>query len=112
MIIPGLNKFRILAAAALLALAAASTPAKASHDSDIIVPLAAFIAIGALVNSQQHSYYRYSYRSHYGPPYHGSHYGSHYHGSHYHGSHYQPHIRHSHSYGGYSEPRYKHHRNW
>ncbi|MGD8348336.1 MAG: hypothetical protein PVI79_03825 [Gammaproteobacteria bacterium] len=100
----GLNKIRVLAAATLVALAVASAPAKANHDADIIVPLAAIIAIGALAGHQHHGYYRYTYQSRYRPQY-GSHYRPHY------GSHYRP-YRHSHSHGGYREPRYKHHRNW
>jgi hypothetical protein len=101
MINPGTNKIRALAAAALVALAVTSAPAKASHESDIIAPLAAIVVLGALVNHQHHGYYRYSYQSRY-RPYYGSHYGSHY----------EPYRRHSHSHGGYREPHYKHHRNW
>ena len=97
MINPGKNKIRVLAAAALVALAVSSAPAKASHDSDIIAPLVAIIAIGALAQQHHHVHYRYGYQSHYRPHY---------------GSHYRPYGRHSHSHGGYREPRYKHHRNW
>lgn len=94
MIHSGIRKFGILAAAGLVVLAVSSTPARASHGNDLIVPLAAFIAIGALAH-QHHDHYRYSY---------------HYHG-HYR-PHHRPYRRHSYSQGGYRAPGHKHHRNW
>lgn len=92
MINPGLKKIRMLAVAGLVALSAASMPAGASHGHDYIVPLAAFVVIGALAHQHHHNHY-YHPRSQYRP-------------------HYRPYRRHSHSYGGYGAPRHKHHRNW
>ena len=94
MIHSGFKKLGIITAAGMVALALTSTPARANHGDDLLLPLAAFVAIGALAH-QHHSHYHYQYRSygHYRP-------------------HYYPPVRHSHSHGGYQAPRYKHHRNW
>ena len=97
----GISKFGVPAAAGLLLLALSSTPARAGHGSDLFVPLAAVIAIGALAHHHSHYRYEYRYRSHYRP-----HYQPHYR------PHYRPYSRHSHSHGGYGAPGYKHYRNW
>ena len=87
----------IMAAVITLALVLMSAPAKAHHGADFAVPLAAFIAFGALAH-------------------HGHHHYRHYHGHGYHGHghrpHHRPYRRHSYSHGGYHRPHYKHHRKW
>ena len=97
MISRAINGFYPAAAAGvlLLALAFASVPAKAHHDADIVAPLAAFIAFGALLH-------------------HGHHHRHHRHGHHGYGHrpHHRPYRRHSHSHGGYYNPPHKRHRNW
>ena len=89
---------RIIKMAALTGVmavtAVGSAPARASHDHDIIGPVAAFIALGALLHHGHHR--RHEHRG-----YHG---------------HYQQHHRHhrrhsySHGHGGYRAqgPRYGH----
>ncbi len=95
------NKLQTMAAASLLTLTLASTPARVSHGHDIVVPLATGFALGALAYSghshyRQHHYYRYQRHSYrYSRPHQ---YG---HGNYGH----QP--RRSYSQGGYRhQPRY------
>ena len=61
------NKLQMMAAASLLAMAAASTPANADHGHDLVVPLVTVVALGALAyhgHSRYQQRHSYSYRSH------------------------------------------------
>jgi len=69
------NKLAVMAATGLLTLMLASTSARASHDHNLLPPLVAGFALGALVNygHSSHHYYRYQYQRHgYGYSGHGS----------------------------------------
>ena len=101
------NKFSVLAATSLLTLMLMSAPASAHHDHDIVVPLIAGFALGALVNyghSSQHYYhYHYQRQGHYHQPSrHGSGHRSGHGKSHGYRKHY--HKRHS-SHGHYGQKR-------
>lgn len=121
------NKLQMMAAASLLALAAASTPANADHGHDLVVPMVTVVALGALAYhghsryQKRHSYrYRsYGYRQ-YRPGQHGQGHSGHKtqrsysQGGYYQrprhsgsqgGDHQSP--RHSSSQGGYHQPRRK-----
>ncbi len=89
--------FRPLVLGAVLSLAMAVSPAQAHHNhrADIVVPLAALIAIGALYN---HGHHRHSTHRHYYHSYKKRH-------RHHHGYGHS-HKRRSYSQGGYH--RYKH----
>jgi len=121
------NKLQMMAAASLLALAAASTPANADHGHDIVVPLVAGFALGALAYHGHNRYqqrHSYRYRRHsygqYRPGQHGQGHSGYktqrsYSQGGYHqrprhsgsqgGYHQSP--RHSRSQGGYHQPRRK-----
>ena len=94
-----LTKTGILAGTALLALVLVNTPARAGHDHDVLLPLAAGFAAGVLIShghSSRHYYHYHRYR-HYR---HGHHARKHHRGGHYRG-----HYRHSRSHG-YQSHRY------
>jgi hypothetical protein len=122
------NKLAVMAATGLVILALASTSARASHDHanhdyDVVTPLVAGFALGALLNygHSSHHYYRYQYQRH-GHSGHGSGhrsgrssghgYGSHYNNSHYKKSYskgqYSHKQRHNSSRGNSHTPRRKH----
>ena len=112
------NKLVLIATTGLMTLMLASEPARAQHDHDIVTPLVAGFAFGALLNygHSSHHYYRYQHRRH-GHYRHGSRYGSR-HGSYHNGGHYNKRHsshghyshkqRHSSSRGSYHKPRRKH----
>lgn len=90
MLVKGVSKIRLAAAAGLLTAALASTPASANHGHNYIAPLAAFITLNALFH-HQHRHHGHRHHRHHG--------------------HHRPHYRkHSHSHGGYRGPRHKRHR--
>jgi hypothetical protein len=118
------NKLAVMASVGLVMLALVSTSARANHDQDVVTPLVAGFALGALLNygHSSHHFYRYQYQRH-GHSRHGSGhrsghgsghgYGSHYTNSHYkksHSSHgnYGHKPRHSSNRGSYNAPRRKH----
>jgi uncharacterized protein YgiB involved in biofilm formation len=109
------KKLAIMAATGLVTLMLASTPARANHDNDIVAPLIAGFALGALLNygGSTHHYQRYQYQR-YGHYRQGSGHGydSHRHNSHYKKGHnsygqYSHQPRYSSSQGGYYTPRHK-----
>jgi hypothetical protein len=67
------KKLAVMAVTSLIALVLASTSARANHDHDVVTPLVAGIALGALLNygHSSHHYYRYQYQRH-GNSRHGS----------------------------------------
>jgi hypothetical protein len=83
-----------MAATSLVVFALASAPAGAHGGHNIVAPLAAFIAFGALMHHNHDHHYGYKRRHH-----------GHGHG---HGHH----RRHSYSHGGYHKPRHKRHKHW
>jgi len=91
MVKQGVNKLRVIALAGLAVFALASAPAKAHQDYNYVAPLAAIIAIGALVHHGHHRHY-----GHYRPQ------------AHY----YHPRHRHSDSHGRYQGPKRKHYQRW
>jgi len=93
------NKLQMMAAASLLALAAASTPASADHDHGVIVPLVTGFALGALAY-HGHRQYR--------PGQHGRGHSGHKTRRSYSQGGYHQRPRHSRSQGGYHQPRRKH----
>jgi hypothetical protein len=115
------NKLAVVAATGLVMLALVSTSARANHDHanhnhDVVTPLVAGFALGALLNygHSSHHYYRYQYQRH-GHSGHGSGHG--YSGGHRTNSHYQKSYskgqyghkqRHSSSRGNRHTPRRKH----
>ena len=90
------SRFRGLLLGSVLAVATAMSPAQAHHNhgADIVVPLAALIAFGAIYH---HGHHRHSTHRHY--------YRSYKRHGHRHGHSHKP-KRRSHSHGGYH--RYKH----
>ena len=117
------NKFTVIAATGLLTLMLTSAPARAHHDHDIVAPLIAGFALGALVNYDHGSghYYRYQYqrqghyrqRSGHGSGHRSEHgyshgYRKYYQKSHSSYGHYSQKRRHSSSHGDYYKPRRKH----
>ena len=110
------NKLAVVAATGLVMLALVSTSARANHDHDVVTPLVAGFALGALLNygHSSHHYYRYQYQRH-GHSSHGSGHGysghrtnSHYKKSYSSQGHYGHKQRHSSSRGNRHTPRRKH----
>ena len=109
------KKLAVMAATGLVTLILASTPARANHDHDIVTPLVAGFALGALLNygGSSHHYQRYQYQRH-GHYRHGSGHGYSNHrnkihdkrGHNNHGQ-YSHKKRYSSSQGGYYTPRHK-----
>lgn len=118
MVKPGAKKIQLMAATGLFAMALAVLPAKASHDHDVVLPMVAGFALGAIAfrgHHRHHHYYRYErhgYRKHghsryrYSKRGHGHYAHQPRHSSSHGGYHRQP--RHDHSRGGYHQPRRKH----
>ena len=113
------KKLAVMAATGLVTLMLASTPARANHDHDIVTPLVAGFALGALLNygGSSHHYQRYQYQRH-GHYRHGSGHGSgHGYSNHRNNIHdkrghdnhgqYSHKKRYSSSRGGYYTPRHK-----
>jgi uncharacterized protein YgiB involved in biofilm formation len=117
------NKLAVTAATGLVILALASTSARANHDyanhdHDVVTPLVAGFALGALLNygHSSHHYYRYQYQRH-GHSGRGSGHRSGYSSGHGYSSHYKKSYskgqyghkpRHSSSRGNRHTPRRKH----
>ena len=63
----GVQKIRFAALAGLVAMSVASLPAKADHGHNVVAPLAAFIALNALIHHRHHGHYRgHRHYRHYG----------------------------------------------
>jgi hypothetical protein len=109
------KKLAVLAATGLVTLMLASTTARANHDQDIVTPLIAGFALGALLNfgsgSRHYQHYQYQRYGHYrqgpGHGYDSHHYNSHYKRGHNNYGQYSHKPRYSSSQGGYYTPRHK-----